>query len=723
LEARNHTVGNPPPPAGPTPSPTYPLLHLSILSQGTYAKVRYAQHSITGEVCAVKILEKQSLINHGMVEQIKREIAILKAIHHPHIVNLKEVLTSKEKIYMVMELVTGGELFDKIALEGPMKENQARLVFAQLLDAVEYCHSKGVYHRDIKPENVLLASSGSVKLSDFGLGIMVTEAMLGQKGILNTTCGTPNYVAPEVIDKKGGYDGGPADVWSLGVCLYVILSGCLPFDEEDFPTLFAKIKAAEYAMPPWLSPNARDIIRCMIKVDPGKRWGIGSLWEHPWMVEGNVHFQHNSGSESVLRNANGDDDGDGGSFEERVDALAMDVFKETDDDDDEVSDDLRTSTKKALLGSTSQRRAPPHKQNSARKLNLFDLINKQLDISAILHTREERVSRFTRFTTDRPLADVLAQLENAAVATGGRVEYQDYNSSFGDNNNNNAQQEEKEKESPAIKIFIPHPQGTIKVLVEVCQVLGTRLIVDVSKIKGNTTAFYRWYAELVKAIGPIIIKKDSYYTNKGGEGGNQNRENDGGAHTTPQSHDADSQSTFSAAAGGGGGGRGRQPNAFELISGGLLFNLGAIFQSTNDAVKETSCQAQFTSRCTPAAIMAAVESGTVQLGGTLECVNTDDTNGTSDGGYIKEKRVVRVAVTGERVIVVNVGIQEILPGLYLTRLEKEEGSSIDFYKFYAKLAKTLQGSVVKKVAHPAPAAGMLGGSGMGWDDAKEGGGI
>ena len=711
MEGSNLTVGIFP---RPTPSHTY-LFHLSILSQGTYAKVRYAQHSITGEVCAVKILEKQSLINHGLVEQIKREIAILKAIHHPHIVNLKEVLTSKEKIYMVMELVTGGELFDKIALEGPMKENQARLVFAQLLDAVEYCHSKGVYHRDIKPENVLLASSGSVKLSDFGLGIMVTDAMLGQKGILNTTCGTPNYVAPEVIDKKGGYDGGPADVWSLGVCLYVILSGCLPFDEEDFPTLFAKIKAAEYAMPPWLSPNARDIIRCMIRVDPGKRWGIGSLWEHPWMVEGNVHFQQNSGSGSAS-GGNGDDGG-GVSFEERVDALAMDVFKET-DDDDEVSDDLRTSTKKALLGSTSQRRAPPHKQNSARKLNLFDLINKQLDISAILHTREEKVSRYTRFTTDRLLADVLAQLENAAVATGGRVEYQNYNSSYGDNSNNSneqqqqqqqEQQKEKEKESPAIKIFIPHPQGTIKVLVEVYQVLETRLIVDVSKIKGNTTAFYRWYAELVKAIGPIIIKKDSYYANMGGEGGSQSRGNDGGVHTTPQSPDADSQSTFLA---GGEGRIGRQPNAFELISGGLLFNLGAIFQSTSDAVKETSCQAQFTSRSTPAAIMAAIESGSVQLGGTLEFVNRDDTNGTIGGGYTRENGVIRVAVTGERVIVVNVGIQKILRGLYLTRLEKEEGSSIDFYKFYAKLAKTLQGSVVTKVAHPAPAAGMLGGSGI-----------
>lgn len=613
---------------------------------------------------------------------------------------------------MVMELVTGGELFDKIALEGPMKENQARLVFAQLLDAVEYCHSKGVYHRDIKPENILLASSGSVKLSDFGLGIMVTEAMLGQKSILNTTCGTPNYVAPEVIDKKG-YDGGPADVWSLGVCLYVILSGCLPFDEEDFPTLFAKIRAAEYAMPPWLSPNARDIIRRMVQVDPGKRLGIGRLWEHPWMVEGNVQFQQNSGGGDGGSALMGN--GGGSSFKERVDALAMDVFKEI--DDDEVPDDLRTSTKKALLGSTSERRAAPHKQNSTRKLNLFDLINKQLDISAILHTGEEKVSRYTRFTTDRPLTDVLAQLENAAVATGGRVEYQKYDgsSSYGDTiNNNNNDDDEQQQESPAIMIFIPHPQGTIKVLVEVYQVLKTRLIVDVSKIKGNTPAFYRWYAELVKAIGPIIINKDNYYNIRRGEGGSLSGDN-GGAQTIPQppdddDDDDDSQSTFLP------GGGGRRPNAFELISGGLLFNLGAMFKT----VKETSCQAQFTSRSTPLAIMDAIELGTVQLGGSLERVNNVGTNGTGHG---REKGVISVAVTGERVIVVNIGIQEILRGLYLTRLEKEEGSSIDFFKFYAKLAKTLQGSVVTVVAHPAPAAGMLGGSGMGWEDAKEGAGI
>lgn len=134
-----------------------------------------------------------------------------------------------------------------------------------------------------------------------------------------------------------------------------------------------------------------------------------------------------------------------------------------------------------------------------------------------------------------------------------------------------------------------------------------------------------------------------------------------------------------------------------------------MFQSTNEAVRETACQAQFTSRSSPLAIMDAIEAGTVQIGGT----------------FVRDKGVIKVAVTGERVIVVNAGIQEIVRGLYLTRLEKEEGSSIDFYKFYAKLAKTLQGSVVTKIAHPAPAAGMLGGSemGMGWEDVKDGGGI
>jgi serine/threonine protein kinase len=165
-------------------------------------------------------LDKEHLLSSGMVEQVRREIAILKRVRHPHIANLIEVMSSKDKIFMVMELITGGELFDKVATEGPLREPPARVAFAQLLSAVAHCHARGIYHRDLKPENVLLASDGSVKLSDFGLGAVTEAAETGPAAMLTTTCGTPNYIAPEVLAKRG-YDGAKADVWSLGERLFL----------------------------------------------------------------------------------------------------------------------------------------------------------------------------------------------------------------------------------------------------------------------------------------------------------------------------------------------------------------------------------------------------------------------------------------------------------------------------------------------------------------------
>ncbi|KAL4536083.1 hypothetical protein Ndes2437B_g05516 [Nannochloris sp. 'desiccata'] len=225
------------------------------IGEGTYAKVKYAQHMDTGEAVAMKILDKEHLVRTGMVEQIKREITILKKIHHPYIVNLQEVMSSKDKIFMVMELVTGGDLFDKIAVEGPMKEPAAKTIFIQLLSALHYCHSQGIFHRDLKPENVLLSSEGDVKLSDFGLGAIRQEDTINSAGLLNTICGTPNYAAPEVLARKG-YDGATADIWSLGVVLYVVLAGCLPFDEDDLVEMFQRISQADYETPPWLSKRS-----------------------------------------------------------------------------------------------------------------------------------------------------------------------------------------------------------------------------------------------------------------------------------------------------------------------------------------------------------------------------------------------------------------------------------------------------------------------------------
>ncbi|KAM3330656.1 hypothetical protein ACQJBY_027054 [Aegilops geniculata] len=164
------------------------------IGEGTFAKVKFAQNTETGESVAMKVLDRSSILKHKMVDQIKREISIMKLVRHPNVVRLHEVLASRKKIFIILEFITGGELFDKIIRHGRLSEADARKYFQQLIDGVDFCHSKGVYHRDLKPENLLLDSQGNLKISDFGLSAWPAQGA----ALLRTTCGTPNYVAPEI---------------------------------------------------------------------------------------------------------------------------------------------------------------------------------------------------------------------------------------------------------------------------------------------------------------------------------------------------------------------------------------------------------------------------------------------------------------------------------------------------------------------------------------------
>ncbi|XP_024964966.1 CBL-interacting serine/threonine-protein kinase 24 isoform X2 [Cynara cardunculus var. scolymus] len=225
------------------------------IGEGTFAKVKFAKNTETGEAVAVKVLAKSRILKHKMVDQIKREISIMKIVRHPNIVRLHEVLSSQTKIYIILEFVTGGELFDRIVDKGKLSEREARGYFQQLIDAVAHCHSKGVYHRDLKPENLLLDSEERLKVSDFGLSALPQEGV----ELLYTTCGTPNYIAPEVLSKRG-YDGAAADIWSCGVILYVLLTGYLPFEESDLPTLYKKrLRIDGIQEHPWFKMNYESI--------------------------------------------------------------------------------------------------------------------------------------------------------------------------------------------------------------------------------------------------------------------------------------------------------------------------------------------------------------------------------------------------------------------------------------------------------------------------------
>ncbi|CAH8334494.1 unnamed protein product [Eruca vesicaria subsp. sativa] len=250
-----------------------------LLGKGTFAKVYYAKHIITGDSVAIKIINKDHVTKrNGMMDQIKREISVMRLVRHPNIVELKEVMATKTKIFFVMEYVRGGELFAKV-VKGKLKEDAARRYFQQLISAVDYCHSRGVSHRDLKPENLLVDENGDLKVSDFGLSALPEQLL--QDGLLHTQCGTPAYVAPEVLRKKG-YDGAKADIWSCGVVLYVLLAGYLPFRDENLMNMYRKIFKAEFDFPPWFSTEARRLISKLLVVDPDRRISIPAVMRTPW---------------------------------------------------------------------------------------------------------------------------------------------------------------------------------------------------------------------------------------------------------------------------------------------------------------------------------------------------------------------------------------------------------------------------------------------------------
>ncbi|CAN6720418.1 unnamed protein product [Malus baccata var. baccata] len=357
------------------------------IGEGTFAKVKFAQNTETGESVAMKVLDRTTIIKHKMVDQIKREISIMKLVRHPYVVRLHEVLASRTKIYIILEFITGGELFDKIVHHGRLSEGEARRYFQQLIDGVDYCHSKGVYHRDLKPENLLLDSLGNLKISDFGLSALPEQGV----SLLRTTCGTPNYVAPEVLSHKG-YDGAVADVWSCGVILYVLLAGYLPFDELDLTTLYSKIEKADFTCPSWFPVGAKSLIHTILETNPENRIKIEQIRNDEW-------FQKNYVPARLL---------------EYEDVNLDDVNAVFDDADSE-----------------QEQRAIEHHGNEDMGplvLNAFDLIilSQGLNLATMFDRGKDSMKYQTRFVSQKPARVVLSSMEVVAQSMGFKTHIRNY---------------------------------------------------------------------------------------------------------------------------------------------------------------------------------------------------------------------------------------------------------------------------------------------------------
>ncbi|KAF6993637.1 hypothetical protein CFC21_010502 [Triticum aestivum] len=361
------------------------------LGEGSFGKVKHARHRATGDHFAVKILDRGRVLSlRGADDQVRREIATLTMLAHPNVVRLHEVAASKTKIYMVLEFVNGGELFDRIAMRGKLSEREGRRLFQQLIDGVSYCHGKGVYHRDLKPENVLIDRKGNIKISDFGLCALPQH--LGKDGLLHTTCGSPNYIAPEVLQNRG-YDGSLSDIWSCGVILYIMLIGQLPFDDRNMVVLYQKIFKGDAKIPEWLSPGAQNLIKRILEPNPMKRINMAEIKLHEW-------FQK--------------------------DYIPVGPY---DDDDEDVRLGAILPVKQPLIGellfpfSILKQISEAPGDKSTRQMNAFQLIGmaSSLDLSGFFE--EEGVSqRKIRFASALPPKDLFDKIEVSATQLGFHVQ-------------------------------------------------------------------------------------------------------------------------------------------------------------------------------------------------------------------------------------------------------------------------------------------------------------
>ncbi|XP_044269676.1 maternal embryonic leucine zipper kinase-like [Tribolium madens] len=247
---------------------------------GGFAKVKLATHVATGEKVAIKIMNKTGLGDD--LPRVKLELKALKSFSHQHICKLYQVIESETHFFIVIEYCSGGELFDHIVEKSRLSESESRTFFRQIVSGVAYLHNLGYAHRDLKPENVLLDKDQNLKLIDFGL---CARPEGGMGSPLYTSCGSPTYAAPElVLGKK--YLGPEVDVWAMGVLLYALLVGALPFDDINIDSLYKKILSGKYAEPPFLSPESKRLISCMLQVDPKKRITVQELLSHRWLTLG-----------------------------------------------------------------------------------------------------------------------------------------------------------------------------------------------------------------------------------------------------------------------------------------------------------------------------------------------------------------------------------------------------------------------------------------------------
>lgn len=244
------------------------------VGEGTFGKVHLGVHNLTKEKVAIKVLEKAKIHEDEEIERINREIKFLKKFKNINIIKIYEIIETKTNVYFIMEYASGGELYNYIVKKKRIEEKEASFFFSQIVHALEFIHKHNIAHRDIKPENMLLTENKTIKLIDFGLSNQYNKG-----GLLKTPCGSPCYAAPEMILGRK-YHGIHIDIWSLGITLYAMICGFLPFDDKNNDKLYKKILDCKLAFPSFVSESAKDIISRILAVNPSKRLTFEEIKAH-----------------------------------------------------------------------------------------------------------------------------------------------------------------------------------------------------------------------------------------------------------------------------------------------------------------------------------------------------------------------------------------------------------------------------------------------------------
>ncbi|KAK9137548.1 hypothetical protein Sjap_008142 [Stephania japonica] len=465
----------------PTPTSASDVLlnkyHLGrLLGRGSFAKVYSARSLSDDSQVAIKIIDKSTMAttNSTMMEQqVLREVAAMRRLRHPNIVQIHELMATKSKIYLVMDYAPGGDLFSKLLKHRRFTEPLARLYFHQLVSTVHFCHLHGVSHRDIKPHNLLLDLHGNLKVSDFGLSALHSDNSDNHNDnhmLHRTSCGTPAYAAPEVFGRKG-YNGPKADAWSCGIILYVLLAGYVPFDDSNLALMFRKMRKKEFEFPPWISKAARRVISRLLEPNPDKRMSVEEVMGIVWLRRSTSACEFTtSNTTSTTRYTTTSTSTIPSSGSIGI-ASFIGLMDEEEEENRHEDDELGSTNSNSLSSSSSS--------SSSSITNAFDIISRSagLDLSGLFEGEKEKKNE-KKFTSTAPPEKIVERV----VETGGRLGYS-----------------VKRKKGGVIGLV----KGRLVIVVEVLEIAASLFLVDV-KCVGEGLKEECW-GDLRDGLGDIVV--------------------------------------------------------------------------------------------------------------------------------------------------------------------------------------------------------------------------